>query len=101
MNVNLSFGLEFSHQRLRRNAIPHQTHAITEVKKAIEFFINTSRAIAIKPKIEAKTSNPNETATLTSMCTCTSKPVESALTKPALTFEFTGLARLAATGPVG
>ena len=99
MNVNLSFGLEFSRQRLRRNAIPHQTHAITEVKKAIEFFINTSRAIAIKPKTEAKTSNPNETATLTSMCTCTSKLVESALTKPALTFELTAPLRRVAKGP--
>ena len=77
----------FSHQRLRRNAIPHQTHAIAEAKKAIEFFINTSRTIAIKPKTEAKISNPNEITMLTSMCTHTSKPLKM------LTFELTGAAR--------
>ena len=55
--------------------MPHQTHAFTEVNKANEFFINTSITIAIKPKTEAKTSNPNKKTTFTSMFTRTSKPV--------------------------
>ena len=75
-------GWNFFSPELRRNAIPHQTHANTEVKKAIEFFINTS-ITKPKTKIEAKISNPNEITMLTSMCTHTSKPLKM------LTFEFT------------
>lgn len=66
-------GWNFFSPELRRNAIPHQTHANTEVKKAIEFFINTS-ITKPKTKTEAKISNPNEITMLTSMCTHTSKP---------------------------
>ena len=68
-------GWNFFSPELRRNAIPHQTHANTEVKKAIEFFINTS-ITKPKTKTEAKISNPNEITMLTSMCTHTSKPLK-------------------------
>lgn len=68
-------GWNFFSPELRRNAIPHQTHANTEVKKAIEFFINTS-ITKPKTKTEAKISNPNEITMLTSMCTHTSKSLK-------------------------
>jgi hypothetical protein len=59
----LSFGLEFFLPELRRNAIPHQTHAITLLNIAIEFSIVTSTAIDVALRTEAKISNPNEIAT--------------------------------------
>lgn len=61
--------------RLRRNAIPHQTLA-TKQKRANELFIITSIVVETTAITEMKMSNPNEIATLTSMCTCTSKPVK-------------------------
>jgi hypothetical protein len=56
-------GWNFFSPELRRNAIPHQTHATVLPNIAIEFSIITSIAIDIAPKIEAKISNPNEVAT--------------------------------------
>jgi hypothetical protein len=55
--------LEFFSPELRRNAIPHQTHAITLLNIAIEFSIVTSTAIDVALRTEAKISNPNEIAT--------------------------------------
>lgn len=56
-------GWNFFSPELRRNAIPHQTHAITLLNIAIEFSINPSIAIDVALRTEAKIFNPNEIAT--------------------------------------
>ena len=73
----------FTHQSLRRNAIPHQTHVIACTALANEFSIIASIVVDIAPKTKAKSSNPNEIATRTSICTCTSKPVKKSSIKAA------------------
>jgi hypothetical protein len=56
-------GWNFFSPELRRNAIPHQTHAITLLNIAIEFSIITSIAILVTKRTEAKISNPNKIST--------------------------------------
>jgi hypothetical protein len=56
-------GWNFFSPELRRNAIPHQTQAITLLNIAIEFFMIASIAIDVALRTEAKLSNPNEIAT--------------------------------------